>query len=144
MRYHQGDRTILGISGCMLVEMNPVVTVLVSGAAGSVGNLVGQFAKLAGCRVVMCGFISIYNDFSNIPPMTNWLAVAGNRATMTGFNVTYHKDKFKHALSRIGRLIDEDKLVLAHDVLDGFEQLPKALERIYAGLNIGKQLVRVE
>jgi NADPH-dependent curcumin reductase CurA len=190
----------------------PVIgdTVLVSGAAGSVGNLVGQFAKLAGCRVVgiagseqkcnwlrdelgfdaainykteelipaiqaacpggvdiywdnvggdmlnnavgclaiggrvvMCGFISIYNDFSNIPPMSNWLAVAGNRATMTGFNVTYHKDKFEHALSRIGRLIEEDKLVLAHDVLEGFEQLPKALERIYAGLNIGKQLVRV-
>ncbi len=190
----------------------PVIgdTVLVSGAAGSVGNLVGQFAKLAGCRVVgiagseekcswltqtlgfdaainykseellpaiqaacpggvdiywdnvggemldiacgamatggrvvMCGFISVYSDFSNIPPMNNWIALAGQRATMTGFNVTYHKDQYPYALRRIGQLLEEGKLVLANDVLEGFEKLPAALERIYAGQNIGKQLVRI-
>lgn len=184
-------------------------TVLVSGAAGSVGNLVGQFAKLAGCRVVgiagsddkcnwlcdslgfdaainyktqdlqpsiaaacpqgvdiywdnvggemldvaagsmaiggrivLCGFISIYSDFSKIPPMNSWLAIAGMRATMTGFNVTYHKDQYADALQRISGLIAQGKLVLEHDVLDGFERLPEALERIYAGANTGKQLVR--
>ena len=41
------------------------------------------------------------------------------------------------------RLMEEEKLVLANDVLEGFEQLPVALERIYAGLNISKQLVKV-
>lgn len=190
----------------------PVIgdTLLVSGAAGSVGNLVGQFGKLAGCRVVgiagsdakcqwltddlgfdaainyktddlqsaiqaacpggvdiywdnvggemldiasgslavggrvvMCGFISIYTDFSQIPPLNNWLTVAGTRSTMSGFNVTYHKDKYPDALRRIGKLIEEEKLILAHDVLQGFEQLPTALERIYAGKNTGKQLVTV-
>ncbi|GAB5450462.1 MAG: NADP-dependent oxidoreductase [Halioglobus sp.] len=191
----------------------PVIgdTVLVSGAAGSVGNLVGQFAKLAGCRVVgiagsdqkcawlrdelgfdaainykteelipaiqaacpggvdiywdnvggdmlnnavgclavggrvvLCGAISLYTDFNHIPPITNWPIVAGNRATMSGFNVTCHKDKFAHALGRISLLLKQDKLILAHDVLNGFEQLPVALGRIYAGLNIGKQLVKVK
>lgn len=188
----------------------PVIgdTILVSGAAGSVGNLVGQFAKLAGCRVVgiagseekcnwlteelsfdaainykteelqpaiqatcpggvdiywdnvggeildiacgslsvggrvvMCGFISIYKDFSKIPPLTNWLAIAGNRATMSGFVVTYHKDKYADALRRIGALIEQGKLIETHDVLDSFEKLPEALDRIFAGQNIGKQLV---
>lgn len=184
-------------------------TVLVSGAAGSVGNLVGQFARLAGCRVVgiagsdekcawltdtlgfdgainyksedmlpaiqaacpngvdiywdnvggellnvassclavggrvvMCGFISVYEDFSNIPPLTSWLAVAGNRASMAGFNVTYHKDRYDDALRRIKLLLDADQLVLATDVLKGFEQLPHALDRIYSGQNLGKQLVQ--
>ncbi len=185
-------------------------TLLVSGAAGSVGNLVGQFGKLAGCRVVgiagsdakcdwltgtlgfdaainyktqdlqpaiaaacpggvdiywdnvggemldiatgslategrvvMCGFISVYADFSNIPPINNWLILAGTRSTMTGFNVTFHRDRYPDALRRISKLIEQDKLVLAHDILEGFEQLPAALERIYAGANTGKQLVKV-
>lgn len=183
-------------------------TVLVSGAAGSVGNLVGQFAKLAGCRVVgvagseekcrwlteslgfdaainyktedlvpaiqaacpggvdiywdnvggemldaavacsamgarfvLCGFISIYDDFSNIPPLNNWIVLAGSRVTMTGFNVTDHKDKYDDAIRRIKGLLDVGRLELAIDALDGFERLPEALDRIYAGANRGKQLV---
>lgn len=186
----------------------PGDTVLVSGAAGSVGNLVGQLAKLAGCkvvgiagsdekcqwlqqtlgfdasvnyktqdvpaaiaahcpdgvdiywdnvggdmlnaatgalatggRVVLCGFISIYEDFSNIPSLHNWLAIAGNRGSMTGFNVTFHKDKYAAATTRLKRLLDEGQLHLAIDALKGFDQLPEALNRIYQGKNIGKQLV---
>ena len=33
-------------------QPNPGDTVLVSGAAGATGSIVGQLAKLAGCRVV--------------------------------------------------------------------------------------------
>lgn len=187
----------------------PGDTILVSGAAGSVGNLVGQFAKLAGCRVVgiagsnekcdwlkdalgfdaainyktepllpsiqaacpegvdiywdnvggemldaalaalatgarvvMCGFISIYDDFSKMPALTNWISLAGNRAIMNGFNVTDHKDKYDTALRRIKHLLDANKIDLAVDVLDGFEKLPASLDRIYNGKNTGKQLVR--
>ena len=54
-----------------------------------------------------------------------------------------HKDKYPDRLRRIGQLIKEKKLTLTTDILKGFEHLPTALERIYSGLNAGKQLVRI-
>ncbi|MEM8496562.1 MAG: NADP-dependent oxidoreductase [Pseudomonadota bacterium] len=208
--------SVLWISGLTamigLYEIGkPVIgdTALISGAAGSVGHLVGQFAKLAGCRVVgiagseekchwlkdtlhfddainykkqeltpaiqsacpggvdlfwdnvggqtldagiaclaanarvvMCGFLSIYSDFSQIPPMNNILAVAGSRANMSGFIVTDHKDKYSTAKQRIRQLLNAGRVLSAKTVLEGFDQLPQALDHLYAGRNTGKLIVK--
>ena len=40
--------------------------------------------------------------------------------------------------------IAEGRLVYQEDVLDGIERMPEALLRLFAGRNVGKQLVRVD
>lgn len=111
-------------------------------------NVVGKTLDAAlghvrrGGRTVKCRSISTYQNFSEVPQMKNWQNLLGRRASMQGFIVTDHKDKYPEALRRLEALLEEKKLVVATDTLDGFEQLPHSLDRFYAGKNIGKQLVK--
>jgi NADPH-dependent curcumin reductase CurA len=40
--------------------------------------------------------------------------------------------------------IAESRMRPMEDVLEGFEQMPRALMRLYDGLNTGKQIVRLD
>ena len=185
-------------------------TVLVSAASGAVGGLVGQIAKIKGCRAVgiaggpakcqyitqelgydssvdhraaadthaalgeacpggvdvyfdnvggvildtvlrlinvgariaICGMISEYNLEKSQPAARPTRALLVNRARMQGLLVFDWASRYPEGISRMAAWIKEGKLKYKEDILEGFENMPKALLRLFSGQNFGKQLVK--
>jgi NADPH-dependent curcumin reductase CurA len=185
-------------------------TVVVSGAAGATGSVVGQIAKILGCRVVgiaggkekcdrlvrelgfdvaidykndnvltalrdgcpagidvyydnvggptldaalallalrgrvvICGAISTYNDASPGPGPKNYLNLLVRRGRMEGFLVIDYLHRAAEAMNALSGWLREGKLKDRVDVVEGFENAPAALARLFKGENIGKQLVKI-
>jgi len=186
-------------------------TVVVSGAAGAVGSVVGQIAKIKGCRTVgiaggddkiewivnACGFDAAFNYkttdnysaklkelcpngidiyFDNVGgPITDAvfgllnvgarISVCGQisqynnskpemgprllgalivaRAKAQGFLVSDYAAKFGPALAEMTGWVREGKIKYREDIVEGFENLPKAFIGLFSGENIGKRLVHV-
>jgi NADPH-dependent curcumin reductase CurA len=185
-------------------------TVVVSGAAGAVGSVVGQIAKLKGCRVVgiaggpekckwivdelgfdaaidyksedvnaalrehcpegvdvyfdnvggeildavlarlalkarvaICGAISQYNNLDAVKGPSNYMSLLVNRARMEGFVVIDYMSRAPEAVREMAAWIAEGKLVAREEVVEGFENFPDALQRLFRGENVGKLVLKV-
>lgn len=209
---------VLGMTGMTayfglldVCDPKPGETVVVSGAAGAVGSVVGQIAKIKGCRAVgiaggddkvdyvvrecgydaafnykttsdyaaklkelcpsgidvyfdnvggtitdavfglintgarmsICGQISQYNNTRAEmgPRLLGMLIVA--RAKVQGFLVTDYAARFGPAMAEMAGWVRAGKIKYREDIVDGFENLPKAFLGLFQGENIGKRLVRV-
>ncbi|MGH6898847.1 MAG: NADP-dependent oxidoreductase [Geminicoccaceae bacterium] len=189
----------------------PGETVLIAAAAGAVGQIAGQLAKLAGCRaiavagsdaklawcreigydaginhrsandlaaaiadacpqgvdvfldntagpihdavmqnlaprarVVVCGQVALADRFDQPdigPRFLRQIMIA--RASVQGFLVLDHADRFELARRRLAEWARSGRLRHREDILDGIEQMPRAFLRLLNGQNFGKQLVRV-
>ncbi|OHB28170.1 MAG: NADP-dependent oxidoreductase [Phenylobacterium sp. RIFCSPHIGHO2_01_FULL_69_31] len=186
-------------------------TVVVSAAAGSVGSIVGQIARIKGCRVVgvaggaekgqwlvdelgfdaavdykspefkrqlraavpdgidvyfdntggdifeaclfamrnhgriaCCGAVSQYDGAApphgprGVPGL-----IVTKRLTLRGFVVMDFADQNDRALADLQSWVASGQLKVQEDVIDGLENLPKALIGLLAGENRGKRMVRV-
>lgn len=185
-------------------------TVVVSGAAGAVGSIAGQIAKIQGCRaigiaggpekcrwvteqagfdaaidyksgnvrarlrelcakgidvyfdnvggpileaaldclapharVVICGGISRYNAEQNPPGPTNYMNLLVARARMEGFVVFDYARRYPEAIAQLAQWLGAGRLRCQEDIQEGFENTPRSLLRLYQGLNLGKQLVKI-
>ena len=189
-------------------------TLVISGAAGATGSLVGQLGKIAGCRVigiaggpekcawltdelgfdgaidyknekvsarlrelcpagvdiffdnvggdilnaalarlaqrarvVICGGISRYNFDPRSPEMPqgprNYFNVVFTGATIQGFLMPQYERDFPKADARLAAWVRAGRIKARPDLLQGFENAPAALMRLFDGRNIGKQLLRV-
>jgi NADPH-dependent curcumin reductase CurA len=185
-------------------------TVVVSGAAGAVGTIVCQIAKIKGCRVVgiagsdeknqylkdelgvdatvnyktadlrqelkkacpkgidiyfdnvggeisdvimtlinhasrtiICGQISLYNlEKPDVGPrIQSYLLV--NSASMQGFIITDYAAQFGTGVMQLAQWLKEGKLKYAENIIEGFENTPRAFLGLFTGENLGKQLVKV-
>lgn len=189
-------------------------TVVVSAAAGAVGSIVGQIAKIKGCRVVgiaggpnkctlltstlgfdaavdykahadngpamyralqgacgggidvyfdnvggaildlclfsmkehgriaACGAVSMYDG--GAPYGVRGMAgVVSKRVNIRGFIVSDFRDQWPGALAELKSWVESGQLKVLEDIIDGFENLPRALIGLLAGENIGKRMVRV-
>ncbi|MBI3838566.1 MAG: NADP-dependent oxidoreductase [Planctomycetia bacterium] len=186
-------------------------TVVVSGAAGAVGSIVGQIAKIKGCRAVgiagsddkvcyvvnelgfdgafnyrstknyveklkelcpkgidvyfdnvggtitdavipllnprarlsICGQISQYNvKESEVGPRWLWALIV-KQARAEGFLVFQFADRFQEAAEEMAGWIKQGKLKYREDIVEGFENLPRAFIGMLGGDNTGKRLVKV-
>lgn len=185
-------------------------TVVVSGAAGAVGSLVCQIARLQGCRVVgiaggpakcavlrdelgadhaidyksenvparlaetcpdgidvffdnvggaildaalshlavgariaLCGSVSGYSDATERAAIRNLFNLTLQRASMRGFLVFDHLDRAAQAVADLATWAGEGKIKNQIDVIEGLENAPDALRRLFTGENVGKQLVKL-
>lgn len=190
---------------------NPGDTVLVSGAAGATGSVVGQLAKLAGCRtvgiaggpkknkwlldevgydavidyknekvrdrlkeicpysvdvffdnvggeilndalahiatkarVVVCGGISRYEIGQRPTGPGNYFNLIFRRASMEGFIVLDYMSEYKMAQTRMKKWIRNGDITYKEDIQEGFENIPKTLNRLFSGENFGKQILKMD
>jgi NADPH-dependent curcumin reductase CurA len=185
-------------------------TLVVSAAAGSVGSLVGQMGKVAGCRVVgiagsdagcrhvteelgfdacinyktedvpvalaracpngididfenvggdildavldrmnlfgrvtICGLISQYNDKEPRPGPTRFPLILMQRLRVQGFIVSDYGARFPEALEKIYGWMKEGRIKWRENVVDGLENAPDALRKLFEPNKIGKLLLKV-
>jgi leukotriene B4 12-hydroxydehydrogenase/15-oxo-prostaglandin 13-reductase len=185
-------------------------TVVVSGAAGAVGSLVGQIAKIHGCRAIgiagddhkiqhivhdlgfdaafnykttsdyiaklkdlcpngvdcyfdnvggalsdavfavlnpfgrvsVCGQISQYNLQAPElgPRLLSQILVKQLR--VEGFIVTRFQERWPQGIAQMARWIHEGKIRYREDIVEGFENTPRAFIDMLEGKNTGKMLVK--
>ena len=185
-------------------------TVLVSGAAGATGSVVGQIAKIKGCRVVgiagsdekcawltdelgfdaainyrteqvgaairatcpkgvdvffdnvggdileaaignlalrgrvvLCGAIATYNDTAPRPGPNNLSLLISQRGRMEGFIILDYMSRANEAIGELAGWVMGGDVKFAVDVVDGLENAPVALDRLFTGANQGKVMVRL-
>ena len=191
-------------------ELKPGETVLVSGAAGAVGSIVCQIAKIKECRVVgiaggarkcawlrdelgvddaidykgedvaarvgetcpkgvdvffdnvggetldaalahmargarivICGNVSAYSGFEQRRGIRNYFNLILQRGTMRGFLVFDYLDRAMEAIGDLATWAGEGRIKNQVDIVEGLENAPDALKRLFTGENLGKQLVKI-
>src|SRR3954451_1389699 len=93
-------------------------------------------------RVALCGLISGYNDADPPPGPRAFGNLLVQRATLQGFIVLDHFDRLPEAITEIGGWMAEGKLKPLETVVEGFEQLPTAINMLFEGKNVVKLVVR--
>ncbi len=96
-----------------------------------------------GARVALCGLISGYNDADPPPGPRAFGNLLIQRATLQGFIVLDHFGRAPEAIGEIAGLIAKGKLTPLETVVEGFEQLPTAINMLFDGKNIGKLMVKI-
>ena len=96
-----------------------------------------------GARVVLCGMISQYTAKRPAPGPSNLVRLLVQRARMEGFIVLDHADKAAAATADLVRWHREGRLRYRLDVVDGLEQAPAAVNRLFEGTNTGKLVVKI-
>ena len=99
-----------------------------------------------GARVVLCGMISQYDAAGagrTWHAQVNIHQILMQRATMRGFIVSDHADLFSAGREELARLLAEGRLRREETIVEGLEQLPAALRRLFTGDSVGKLLVRI-
>jgi NADPH-dependent curcumin reductase CurA len=94
-------------------------------------------------RIAICGLISEYNWEVPQPGARIQRALLTNRARVQGFIVFDFIDDYGTALKEMSGWLREGKLKYREDIVEGLENAPTALTRLFRSQNFGKQLVRI-
>lgn len=94
-------------------------------------------------RVVLCGGIANYNATEPVPGPSNLMNLVINRARMEGFIVLDYLPRAGEAIAALSAWAASGELRYEVDVQEGFEHIPRTLQRLYTGENFGKQLLRL-
>ena len=191
-------------------EPKPGDTVVVSSASGAVGAVVGQIAKIGGCRVigiagsdekvsyvvdelgfdaginykaenvsealglvapdgvdcyfdnvggpiteavmehlamysrtVICGRISEYNESEPSMGPRILRYVHSTRSRIKGFTVNQYPAQFEDGRAQLARWVKSGEIKYKEDIIEGFENCPKAFIGQLGGANFGKLLIKV-
>lgn len=97
-----------------------------------------------GARIIICGTVSLAGQFDAPDMGERFLRkILVARATMQGFLVFDHIDRYDAARRDLARWAAEDRLRFKTDILDGIERMPEAFLNILTSKNFGKQVVRI-
>lgn len=94
-------------------------------------------------RIVLCGGIANYNAIDPVPGPNNLMNLVTNRGRMQGFIILDYLPRALEAVEALLGWVGAGKLAYEVDVQEGFENIPKTLQRLYTGENFGKQLLRL-
>ena len=96
-------------------------------------------------RVALCGLISGYND--DAPAVSAGPRNFGNlliqRVHLEGFIVLDHFGRAREIIPQLAGWMAEGKLKAQETVVEGFEQLPVAINMLFDGENTGKLVVKL-
>jgi NADPH-dependent curcumin reductase CurA len=99
-----------------------------------------------GARIALCGMISEYNTYgspADRPGQRAIMQLVMSRASIAGFLVFDHVERFTEAIEHLAGLMAEGKLKYEETVVDGLERAGDAVNGLFEGTNTGKLLVKV-
>ncbi len=96
-----------------------------------------------GARIVICGAISQYNNTTPVKGPSNYFYLLVKRATMKGMLVTDFIDRYPQAAREMAGWMAAGKLKSREDIVEGLQNFPEALLRLFTGENFGKLILKV-
>ena len=116
------------------------INIYFDNVGGEISDAVLQLMNDHG-RITICGQIALYNaDKPQMGPRIEPLLLT-RKLTMQGFIVSDFKAHFQEAQTALERWHSQG-LIKAHEtMIEGFDQLPKALLGLFSGDNTGKMIV---
>jgi hypothetical protein len=96
-------------------------------------------------RIACCGVVSTYDSASQPahgPRGVPFLLVV-KRLTMRGFIVSDFFGRRDEALAQLRSWVEDGRLKVIEDIVEGFENLPEALVGLLHGKNRGKRMVKM-
>nr|CAD1819914.1 unnamed protein product [Ananas comosus var. bracteatus] len=93
-------------------------------------------------RIAVCGMISQYN-LEKHEGVHNLMLTVQKRIRIEGFAVLDYSSSYGKFEEMVLRYLKEGKITYVEDVAEGLENGPAALVGLFAGRNVGKQLVVV-
>jgi hypothetical protein len=94
-------------------------------------------------RIVLCGMISMYNAAAPPPGPRLLFRMIMKRARMEGFIVLDYLNRAQEAIEKLIAWRLAGKLRYRIDAVDGLENAPAALRKLFDGSNTGKLVVRI-
>ncbi len=96
-----------------------------------------------GARLVICGAMKRFNRTDKLPGPDNYYNVVAKRARMEGFVLLDYQPRFMEAIGALAPLVLQKKIKFREDVVDGLDQAPTAIHKLYNGTNTGKLIVKI-
>ena len=96
-----------------------------------------------GFRIPVCGMISQYNAETPAPGPRNLATLVMHRGLMQGFLVMDFAPRFPEGVRELVTWYGQGKIKYRTDTVQGLENAPKALLKLFDGSNTGKLLVQV-
>jgi len=96
-----------------------------------------------GARVVISGAVSQYNVTGPWRGPSNYMSLLVNRASMVGFVVWDHLDRYESFVAEMAALIKNGSVRSREQIVDGLAELPNAVATLFAGDNLGKLVLRI-
>jgi NADPH-dependent curcumin reductase CurA len=94
-------------------------------------------------RIVLCGATSQYLSKEPTRGPSGYLNLIMVNGRMEGLLGRDYFDRYPEAITVLRGWLDSGKLRSKEDVVEGLENAPKTLARLYTGANLGKQLLKV-
>ncbi|MEE4659402.1 MAG: NADP-dependent oxidoreductase [Halieaceae bacterium] len=94
-------------------------------------------------RIVICGWISTYNDETKRPGPKNLWQLLVKSARMEGFVVSNYLDRFPEGVMALAEWLQAGKLQYKEHVVDGLENTLDAFHMLFDGRNTGKLIIKV-
>ena len=137
----QGNTPVEGLIGALKGACPKGVDVYFDNVGGDMLDAALAFLN-QGARIPLCGGISQYNEKETRGPK-NYLSILVNRARMEGFVIFDFVHKYNEALQELGQWVAAGKIKARYDVVEGLENAPAALLRLFDGSKKGKLMVKV-
>ncbi len=94
-------------------------------------------------RIILCGLISQYNATERVPGPYNFPNILTKRATVTGFIVTDYFKRMDEAFKNLYSWYAKGRLHYREEIIDGLENAPKSLNKLFDGSNKGKLIIKI-
>jgi len=89
----------------------------------------------------LCGMISGYNSGEDM--LGDYTVILMKRLTLRGFIITDFADRFMEAIGQLAGLLMAGKIKSNETIMEGLENAPVALNRLFDGDKLGKLMVKV-
>ena len=96
-----------------------------------------------GARIPLCGLISQYNATEPVPGPYNFGSLLVNRVHLQGFIVFDYQARYAEGIEALSQWLQEGKLQYRVDVVDGLENTPVAINKLFDGSKTGKLMMKV-
>ncbi len=118
------------------------IDVYFDNTAGAISDAVyRQLAMRARCIVCGTASVSSWDPWPEGPRPERHMLV--KRARMQGILLFDYQDRFAEARNQLAAWLKDGSLSYREDILDGLDQAPGAIAKLYAGENRGKLLIKV-